>query len=60
MKYKRLRYSHALARSPFCPPLGICNLICIELQQLTSGVIMHNSVEKRSLYVNKWLSYSQL
>ena len=25
-----------------------------------SGVIMHNSVKKRSLYINKWLSYSQL
>ena len=30
------------------------------LVQLISGVITHNSVKKRSLYINKWLSYSQL
>ena len=28
--------------------------------QLISAVITHNSVKKRNLYINKWLSYSQL
>ena len=60
MKYKRLRYSYTLAGPPFVRHLGIHNLICIKLLHLMSGVITHNSVKKRSLYINKWLSYSQL
>ena len=40
--------------------LGICNPICVKLLQLMCAVITHNSVKKRSLYINKWLSYSQL
>ena len=40
--------------------LGICNPICVKLLQLMCAIITHNSVEKRSLYINKWLSYSQL
>ena len=37
--------------------LGICKQICVDLLQLMSGVITHNSVKKRSLHINKWLSY---
>ena len=33
---------------------------CIEILQVMSGVIKHNSVKKRSLYINKLLSYSKL
>ena len=44
----------------FVRHLGIYNPICIKLLQLMSGAITHNSVKKRSLYINKWLSYSQL
>ena len=44
----------------FVRPLEICNKICAQLLQLMSGVITHNSVKKRSIYINKWLSYSQL
>ena len=39
---------------------GNCNRICVKLLELMSGVIIHNSVKKRCLYINKWLSYSQL
>ena len=45
----------------FVRHLGICNPICARLLQLMSGVITQNSAKKRrSLYINKWLSYSQL
>ena len=44
----------------FVRHLGICKRICAQLPQLMPGVITHNSVIKRSLYINKWLSYSQL
>ena len=40
--------------------LGNCNRICVKLLQLMCAVITHNSVKKRSLYISKWLSYSQL
>ena len=40
--------------------LGICNQICVKLLQLMCAVIMHISVENRSIYINKLLSYSQL
>ena len=36
--------------------LEICKHICVNLLQLMSGVITHSSVNKRSLYINKWLS----
>ena len=42
----------------FVRHLGICNPIYIKLLQLMCTVITHNSVKKRSLYINKWLSYS--
>ena len=45
----------------FVRHLGICNRICVKLVQLMYAVITHNSLKKkRSLYINKWLSYSQL
>ena len=44
----------------FVGHLGICNRICVKLLQLTCTVITHNSVEKRNIYINKWLRYSQL
>ena len=44
----------------FVRHLGICNRICVKLLQLMCAVITHNSVKKRSISVNKWLSYSQL
>ena len=44
----------------FVRHLGICYRICVKLLQLMCAVITHNSVKKRSLYINKWLSYSQL
>ena len=40
--------------------LGICNRICVKLLKLMCAIITHNSVEKRSFYINKWLSYGQL
>ena len=40
--------------------LGICYRICVKLLKLMSGVITHNSVKKRSLHTNKWLSYFQV
>ena len=43
----------------FVRHLGICNRICVNLLQLMSGVITHNSV-KNGLHINKWLSYGQL
>ena len=44
----------------FVRHLGICSRIYVKLLQLMSGFITHNSVRKRSLYIHKWLSYSQL
>ena len=44
----------------FVRHLGICNRIFVKLLQLMSDVIRHNSVKKRGLYINKWLSYSQI
>ena len=44
----------------FVSHLGICSPICIKLLQLMSGIITYNLVKKRSLCINKWLSYSQL
>ena len=44
----------------FVSHLEICNPICVTRIQLMCAVITHNSVKKRSLYINKWLSYSQL
>ena len=46
--------------SYFVRHLGICNPIYVKLLQLMCAVITHNSVKKRSLYINKWLNYSQL
>ena len=40
--------------------LVICNWICVNLLQLMFGVITHNSVKKRSLHINKWLSYRKI
>ena len=44
----------------FVRHFGICNLICVNLLGLMCAVIAHISVKKRSFYINKWLSYSQL
>ena len=44
----------------FVRHLGICNPIFVKLLPLMCAVITHNSVKKQSLYINKWLSYSQL
>ena len=44
----------------FVRHLGIRNSICVKLLQLMCAVITHNSLIKRSLYINKGLSYSQL
>ena len=44
----------------FVRHLEICYLICVKLIELMCAVITHNSVKKLSLYINKWLSYSQL
>ena len=40
--------------------LGICNRIYVKLLQMMYGVITYNSVKKRNLYINKWMSYSHL
>ena len=40
--------------------LGIRKGICVNLLQLMSGVITHNSVKKRSLHINKFLSYGEI
>ena len=47
-------------RSHFVRHLEICNRFCVKLLQLMSAVITQNSVKKRSQYINKLLSYSQL
>ena len=62
--------AHALNSIEFCivwlflwhfvRHLWICYPICVNLLQLMCAVITHNSVKKRSIYINKWLSYSQL
>ena len=44
----------------FVRHLEICLRICVNLQKLLSGVSTHNSVKKRSLHINKWLSYGQI
>ena len=44
----------------FVHHLGICYQICVKLLQLMCAVITHNSVKKRSLYINKLLSDGQL
>ena len=45
----------------FVRHLGICHPIYVQLLQLMSSVITHNSMKKKkSLYINKWLIYSQL
>ena len=44
----------------FVRHLGICKQIDVKLLQLICAVIAHKSMEKRSLYNNKWPSYSQL
>ena len=44
----------------FVRRLEIRYQIGVKLLQLISAVITHNSVKKRSLYINKLLSYSQL
>ena len=60
MKYKRLRYSHSLARPPFCPPSW--NLQSDLCHTFTTDVRCHcpQFSEKRSLYIKKWLRYSKL
>ena len=55
-----LQPSVVFHRRHFVRHIGICNLIYVKLLELMSGVIAHNSVKKRSLYINKWLSYSQV
>ena len=57
MKYKRWRYSHTLKRPPSW------NLLSDMCQTSTADVRCHYtqfSEKKRSLYINKWLSYRQL
>ena len=44
----------------FVRHLGIWNPIYVKLLQLMGTVITHHSVKKRSRYINKWLTYSQL
>ena len=40
----------------FCPPSFFCNPICINLLQLMSGVITHNSVKNEvSILINGWV-----
>ena len=50
----------ALHSHHFGRHLAICNWIYIKLLKLMCPVITHNSVKKRSLCINKWLSDSQL
>ena len=42
----------------FVRHLGICNRICVNLQQLMSGVITHISVKKKevSILINGWVT----
>ena len=44
----------------FVRHLGIYNRICVKILKLMCVVITHNSMKKLSVYINKWLSYSQL
>ena len=50
----------ALHSRHFVRYLEICNLICVKLLELMSGVITYHSVKKRSLHINKWLSNGPL
>ena len=71
-EYHVITYADALNSIEFCivrlflrhfvRHLGICNPICVKLLQLiVECVFTHNSVKKtKSLYINKWLTYSQL
>ena len=52
--------NYIVSQPQFFRHLGICKSICVNLLQLMSGVITHNSVKKRSLHINKWLSYGQI
>ena len=58
LSYSQLNYS--ISRPSFVRHLGICTQICVKLLQLMYAVITHNSVKKRSICINKWLSYRQL
>ena len=44
----------------FVRHLKICNRNCVKLLQLICALITHNSMKRRSLYINKWLIYIQL
>ena len=44
----------------FLRHLGISSRIYVKLLQLIFGVITHNSMKKRSLHINKLLSYGQI
>ena len=52
--------NYSVSRPPFCPPSR--NLFPDLCQTSTTHVRCHYAQfsEKRSLYINKWLSYSQL
>ena len=52
--------NYRFSQPPFFRHRGICYRIWVKLLQLMCAVITHNLVKKRSLYINKWLSYSQL
>ena len=59
---KTIRYAVTLLLHSrhFVRHLEICNPICVKRIHLMSGVITQNSVIKRSLCINKWMSFSQL
>ena len=50
--------NYSVSRPPFCLPSWHYNRICVKLLQLMS--LRTNQWKKTSLYINKWLSYSQL
>ena len=50
----------ALHSRHFVRHFEICNPICVILIKLISGAITQNLVIKRSICINKWLSYSKL
>ena len=60
MQYAKIQPIIVFHGRHFGRHLGIYKRIRVKLLQLMCAVITHNSVKKRSLYINKWLSYSNL
>ena len=59
MQYAQIQQIIVYRGRHFVCQLGICNPICVKLLRVMCSVIMHNSVKKNEVYINKMLSFSQ-